>query len=184
METENGLPRMPYVRDGRRAIGLDGFIMHKPVDMDEPAGILLADNAGPGINENITFAKAFDDSVGIGNYLYADLHPLNVCASPPYLNDNEILPYHIPFRALTSESYANLLVSGRNMATTFQAQTATRVHPSEFASGEAAGAAAAFMVSNGLASTSDVLGRIGELQTALEHAGVPIFWSRPRETLQ
>jgi hypothetical protein len=180
MNTATGLPRLPYVRDSRRAVGLGGFLLRKKFDMDTPAGVLPMEDAGPGVTENVTYAADFYDSVGLGNYLYADLHPLTVCTSPRYLNEHDILPYHIPFRALTSDSYVNLLVSGRSMATTFQAQTATRMHPSEFASGEAAGAAAATMAANGLFSTEDVLDRIEEFQASLEASGVPIFWSRPR----
>ena len=65
---------------------------------------------------------------------------------PPYVADPApSKPYYIPFRALTSDGADNLLVAGKTMATTFSANSATRLHPEEWSSGVAAGAAAALL---------------------------------------
>ncbi len=47
---------------------------------------------------------------------------LDSCSYPSYLGQTSILPYHVPFRALTNQDYGNLLVAGKTMAQTFHAQ--------------------------------------------------------------
>ena len=69
-ETSNGLAKMPYVRDTRRGIGLDDFILvFKDIvnkTQDEVTG------------------EAFYDRVGIGSYP-CDFHSMNTCTLPQFL---------------------------------------------------------------------------------------------------
>ena len=169
MGTGHGLSKMPYLRDARRsAAGLGGF------------RLTYADlaNADP---RNKSYAVRWPDTVAIGTYFYADIHKMDpqFCALPPYLTDGSgaaILPYFIPFRALTVAGAPNLLVAGKSLAQTFWASAGTRLHPEEWATGVAAGAAAAWMARLGLDSAA-ALARVGELQAILAAAGQPLYWS-------
>jgi hypothetical protein len=129
--TAHGLAKLPYIRDTRRAIGLDGFLLR------------LADLAGPAAQGTGT---RFDDRVALGAYP-ADIHPVTCCELPAEAKaaHHDTLPFYIPFRALTHQHLENLLTAGKTMAQSFLANSATRLHPIEWSSGTAAGVAAAWM---------------------------------------
>ncbi|MGL4514994.1 MAG: FAD-dependent oxidoreductase [Lacipirellulaceae bacterium] len=132
--TGHGLAKLPYIRDTRRSIGVDGFLLK------------FADLIGPAERKTGT---AFPDRVALGAYA-ADIHPIVGCTYPPYVHENHpTLPFYVPLRALTNERYANLLVAGKTMAQTFLANSATRLHPIEWSSGTAAGVMAAEMARSG-----------------------------------
>jgi hypothetical protein len=93
-------------------------------------------------------AVRWSDTVGIAEYWFADIHKMtnDTCPLPPYIKPSAlVLPFYIPFRALTVDGYDNVLVAGKCMATSFFVNAATRVHPNEYTSGVAAGVAAAVM---------------------------------------
>lgn len=155
--TGHGLAKLPYIRDTRRAIGLDGFLL------------TLKDLCGPPARKT---GKRFRDRIALGAYA-ADIHPMVGCKFPQ--SGGETLPFFVPFRALTSQTYGNLLTTGKTMAQSFQANAATRLHPIEWSTGTAAGVAAAFLVKNDL-DTRGALGRIAELQEQVR-AKTPIEWT-------
>ena len=158
--TGHGLAKLPYVRDTRRSVGLDGFLL-TAADLTGPAGSKTG--------------RRFPDRVALGAYP-ADVHPLTSCPMPAYIGGaHATLPFLIPFRALTNERFGNLLVAGKTMAQSFLANAATRLHPIEWATGTAAGVAAADMARLGC-SSRDELGRIERLQ-ALVRAKTPIDWT-------
>ena len=163
--TNTGLSKMPYLRDTRRAVGIDGYRFSYASEDYYNASY-------PYTGEQLY------DVVALGDYLYADMHKLTICELPEYQWKNETKPYYIPFRALTVMNAPNLLVAGKTMAQTFHANAATRLHPSEWASGAAAGAAAVLMCERGW-STSDVLEHVHDLQQRLASAGLPLKWSPP-----
>jgi hypothetical protein len=173
--TAHGLSKMPYVRDSRRSRrGLGGFVLsYSDLNYANP-------------EDNGATARHFNDTVALGNYHYADIHGLayGVCDHPypTYIisTPNVIKPYYIPFRALTSEKTSNVLFSGKSMAQTFLANAGTRLHPSEYSSGVAAGAAAALMVSKGWNTTQQVLDNIADLQSIITGPIVnsPLKWSK------
>ena len=66
-------------------------------------------------------------------------------------------PAFIPFRAMTNAKVENLVVAGLSMAQSYLTNSAIRMHPTEWASGTGAGAAAAYMVMNRIGSTHDML---------------------------
>jgi hypothetical protein len=112
-------------------------------------------------------ATAWPDTIGIGQYFYADVHKMDAaaCAYPEYIKPGAaVLPYYIPFRALTVDGAPNMLVAGKLMATSFFANAAMRLHPEEWVTGEAAGVAAALMVSNKWATTLEALGNVAIVQ--------------------
>jgi hypothetical protein len=132
--TGHGIAKLPYIRDTRRSIGVDGFLLK------------FSDLIGPASQKTGT---VFPDRVALGAYA-ADIHPIVGCTYPPYVHENHAtLPFYIPLRALTNERFENLLVAGKTMAQTFVANSATRLHPIEWSSGTAAGVLAADMVRTG-----------------------------------
>lgn len=102
--TLHGLAKLPYVRDTRRSIGIDGF------------RLLYVDISSPGVRNGT--ARRFNDTIGIGDYFYADIHSLESCKAlyPGYLSNNSVLCFYVPFRALTNQKFGNLLVAGKTMA--------------------------------------------------------------------
>lgn len=160
--TPHGLAKLPYLRESRRSVGIDDFVLR------------YQEHLLPGVQ--------FEDAVGVGSYA-ADIHSTwnfdaqGKCAMPAYLN-RDILPgpYTIPFRALTNRDVENLLVAGKTMAQTFFANSSTRVHPVEFASGTGSGVAAAYLARSGL-STRDLLAN-GEMSALRQLIGryQPTVW--------
>ena len=59
--------------------------------------------------------------------------------------------YEIPYRALVTNEFSNLLVVGRCISANFAAQAAVRIQPSCMSMGEAAGIAAAYGLKNNIA---------------------------------
>lgn len=82
------------------------------------------------------------------------------------------------FRAHTVDGAPNLLVAGKTMAQTFFANAVTRLHPTEWVSGTAAGVAAALMVRNAWTSQQMYLNRTA-LQSALGLPAIasPLEWT-------
>ena len=159
--TGHGLAKLPYIRDTRRSVGLDGFIL-KASDLTGKA------------TERKT-GKRFFDRVALGAYP-ADVHAMSTCPMPAYISEaHETLPFFIPFRALTNERFENLLTAGKTMSQSFLANAATRLHPIEWSSGTAAGVAAADMARNGRTSRQE-LENINQLQTLVK-AKTPIDWT-------
>merc|ERR1719253_56050 len=110
----------------------------------------------------------YNDTVALANYP-SDIHPVMGCKFPDYMTgqSSHTVPFYIPFRALTNQDAANVLVAGKTMAMSFWANSASRLHPSEWSSGVAAGGSAALMVRRGWNSTRDAFTHIGEVQRYL-----------------
>jgi hypothetical protein len=158
--TGHGLAKLPYIRDTRRSIGLDRFVLR------------FADLTGP---LTARTGRPFDDRVALGAYP-ADIHGLATCQLPAYArNPSDTLPFFVPFRALTNDRFGNLLVAGKTMAQSFLANSATRLHPIEWSTGTAAGVAAAYMVETGK-NSREVYGSSRELQRRIRPY-TPIEWT-------
>eukprot|EP00042_Codosiga_hollandica_P020305 m.65354 g.65354 ORF g.65354 m.65354 type:complete len:534 (+) comp49789_c0_seq1:3-1604(+) len=161
--TLTGLTKLPYLRDARRSVGLDGFrLMY--------TNMINGTNAG----------YQFYDTVALGDYPI-DIHPLNgsVCTYPSYIYaEHPVLPYYIPFRSLTNEDIPNMLVSGKGIAQTFLANSATRLHPTEWSTGVAAGVAAVLMATYGW-SSAEALENVSMIQAALQSQAIqqPLQWN-------
>ena len=83
----------------------------------------------------------FDDSIALGNY-DIDIHsPTGTGTSHRYFADGEY--YTIPYRSLLPKEYDNLLVAGRCISATHEAQASVRIMPICCCMGEAAGTAVA-----------------------------------------
>ena len=76
--------------------------------------------------------------------------------------------YYIPFRCMIAEGYPNLIIAGRCVSATREAQSTMRVQAPCMAEGEAAGVAAAICADSGV-SVHEL--NIGTLQRALTKQG-------------
>lgn len=172
--TRHGLSKVPYFRDTRRAFGIDGWrLMHEP----------LRDTYGPA-------GTQFEDTVALGDY-DDDIHHLKNGSSAafkincdysnlggPESRGEGAKPYYIPLRALLVGDTRNLLVAGKTMSQSFHANSNTRLHPSEWTSGVAAGGTAVMMARNGWTST-DALMHVRQVQNFLNSSAVgqPLQWT-------
>ncbi|MGL4758202.1 MAG: FAD-dependent oxidoreductase [Patescibacteria group bacterium] len=146
MGTNNGLYKMPYMRDIRRSIGIDNYLLKTSETLaQKPTGY------------------RFMDRIATANYPF-DIHPIDNCT---YSNDDlglnfkqgknaEPYPFYISFRSLTNKAIANMVVGGKGIAQSFKVSAATRLQPGEATTGTAAGAAAAYMHTKNL-STYDIV---------------------------
>lgn len=159
--TGHGLSKFPYLRDTRRSVGIGDFV-------------LSAHDLDSGTTGRT--GTAFADRVAIGLY-NGDIHPLRTCDYPAYLYEEvNALPFFIPLRALTNKTVDNLLVAGKTMAQSFQANAAIRLHPIEYSSGIGAGAAAATMVLQELDDTQALLESYADVQARVVRYA-PINWT-------
>lgn len=161
--TGHGLAKLPYIRDTRRSIGIDGFLLK------------FSDLTG---SHKEVIARKFKDRVALGAYPM-DVHPLSSCEMPAYVKQaqHDTLPFYIPLRALTNRKVSNLLVAGKTMAQTFLANSATRLHPIEWSSGTAAGVTAAYMARTNKTSR-DALNSIEEVRSLVAEQ-TPTDWVLP-----
>ena len=157
--TQHGLSKLPYIRDTRRAIGLDGFVL------------TLAHLVG---QQGDSTGLKFPDRIAIGCYP-ADVHPLATCDFPDHTAEHhDTRPFYIPYRAMAHEQLTNLLTAGKTMAQSFMANSATRLHPIEWSTGTAAGTIAALAYDR-QASLHALADDLPELQAAVS-AHTPIEW--------
>ena len=83
----------------------------------------------------------FEDSIALGNY-DIDIHsPTGTGTSHRYFGEGEY--YTIPYRSLLPKEYDNLLVAGRCISATHEAQASVRIMPICCCLGEAAGTSVA-----------------------------------------
>ena len=189
--TQTGLAKMPYLRDSRRAAaGIDKFrLCH---DFAAPAspgpgppGCYNGARADPGAGAAGPLEPGFKfvDSVALGAYGF-DIHRLSnaTCVLPAYLQwggmPAEARPYYVPWRALTHYEAPNLLVAGKSLSQSFYANAVTRLHPSEWSTGNAAGAGAALMAHFAWSSL-DAFHNVSVLQSLLasDVIGQPLAWN-------
>ena len=88
------------------------------------------------------------------------------------------LPYQIPTNALIPIRLTNLLPACKNLGVTHITNGAYRVHPGEWAVGEAAGALAAYSIANSTtpAAVASTPTQLKGFQHLLLAAGVPLYW--------
>ena len=94
--------------------------------------------------EDLKACRCFEDSIALGNY-DIDIHnPEGSGTSHYYFEGTD--HYTIPYRALVPKNCENLLVAGRCVSVTHEAQASIRIMPIVCCLGEAAGTAAAMAV--------------------------------------
>jgi hypothetical protein len=162
--TSDGIALDPYIREARRGIAMQ-TIVHSDV-----AKAFYPDSVR---------ARSFPDSVGIGQYHYVDTHPNDEPGNLLLTGDQHLArPFSIPLKALVPVDTDGLILSSKSIGTTHITNAAYRMHPVEWAIGEASGILAAMSVSEGLEprqiAVTDRLVRV--LQARLTNAGVPLYW--------
>lgn len=161
--TADGIALEPYIRESRRGIAMT-TIRHEDV----------ASKFFP----NAARAKSFSDSIGIGHYHYLDFHPNNAPGHVDLADGHDCSPFTIPLGALIPIATDGLVLSAKNIGTTHITNAAYRMHPVEWAIGEAGGALAAFAAREGVTvrdvAKDDRLLR--KFQGRLAARGVPLFW--------
>ena len=162
--TDDGIALEPYIREARRGVAVT-TVRHEDV-----AQAFFSGNSR---------ARSFDDSVGIGQYHYFDIHGNTALGQVSLAGDHlHALPFTIPLGALIPINTDGLVLSSKSIGTTHITNAAYRVHPVEWAIGEAGGHLAALAVSKGV-DVRDVVtneARRRQLQGQLARYGVPLFW--------
>jgi hypothetical protein len=117
-------------------------------------------------SDDIRNGRLFRDTIALGSY-GIDIHDPEGRGTL-----QEVLPpgrfYGIPYRALIPGSPANLIVAGRPISSTFEAFAAVRIQPTCYATGEAAGTAAALCLKTGV-KPADL--PVDDLRSALRSQG-------------
>jgi hypothetical protein len=91
--------------------------------------------------------KKFPDAVCRSAYPI-DIHDIELDLYPKFKKGNF---YEVPYRALVTNEFENLIVAGRCISADFHAQASVRIQPTCMSIGEAAGIAAAYGLKNNIA---------------------------------
>ncbi len=104
-------------------------------------------------SEDIFTYKKFQSTICYSAYP-VDIHNPNGSDSKGiHLSDRE-RPYHIPYEIMITHEFANLLITGRCVSATFEAQAAIRTTPTVGALGHACGVAAHVAICNAMNRSS------------------------------
>jgi hypothetical protein len=166
MGTEDGLAKAPYVRESRRIRALF-TIREQDLGTKARAEVL-------GQKESEVRSEAYFDTVGIGQYPI-DLHP--TVSGDNYI-DFDALPFQIPLGALLPERVENLLPANKNIGTTHVTNGAYRLHPVEWAIGEAAGSLVAFAMRKNVPARAvrEKPALLAEFQGWIRDQGLETHW--------
>jgi hypothetical protein len=156
MGTADGLSQHPYIREARRILPLR-TIVEQDLGVDFQHGARAAD---------------YPDSVGIGSYPI-DIH---ACEKNGYASASK--PYQVPLGALIARDADNLMAASKDIGTTHITNGAYRLHPTEWAIGEAVGATLVYAMQHHTtpAAIETDSAQLHALQLALVRSGHPIFW--------
>ncbi len=165
--TGDGIALEPYIREARRGVALT-TIRHEDV-----AECFFPDQSR---------ARCFDDSLGIGEYHYLDLHGNVVDDWRKHVTPTGTAafarPFSLPAKSLVPMTTDGLVLSAKSIGTTHITNAAYRMHPMEWAIGEASGYLAVFAVWTGESPRRvvETLPLLRKLQGFMTRNGVPIFW--------
>jgi hypothetical protein len=162
--SEDGLAKAPYIRESRRILAEFTVLEHHVATQIRRETLKTQD----------VQAEPFADSVGVGSYRI-DLHPST--GGDNYI-DISSLPFRVPLGALIPQRVDNLLPACKNLGTTHVTNGCFRLHPVEWAIGEAAGALAAFCLEHKEPprSVRNSPKRLAAFQARLQAQGVEIAW--------
>jgi hypothetical protein len=152
----DGLSLYPYIRESRRI---------RAVETISEQDISSVYQKGPR-------SKWSPDSVGIGFYPI-DIHS---CSKKDFTSGTK--PFQLPLGALVPVKVQNLIAASKDIGTTHITNGAYRLHPIEWAIGEAAGRLAASAVKSGQTPQAIAADRklTSALQFDLVNQGAPIYW--------
>lgn len=155
--TEDGLAKYPYIRESRRG---KAVTVVKEQDIKPES-------------TNSARARLFDDSAGIG-FFPIDIHGQGV--DPGTLRPTK--PFQIPLGSLILSAPSNLILSCKNIGATHITSAAYRLHPIEWAIGEASGLLAAFVIEKQIEPRKAVehSETLRAFQYLLIGSGIPLYW--------
>ncbi|MBX9939719.1 MAG: FAD-dependent oxidoreductase [Candidatus Obscuribacterales bacterium] len=160
--TKDGLSKYPYIRESRRL----------------KARTLIVEQDIAATENSDCRARNFADTVGIGLYPI-DIHGRQEVPGA----GQEARPFQIPYGSLVCASHSNLIAAAKNTGVSHITNGAYRLHPIEWATGVAAGAAAVLTLkeqSNGLSinmiGMPNYQSQLLQLQQTLIELGSPLFW--------
>lgn len=137
--TEDGFAIAPYIREPRRLLARTMLTeAHVGTDQRKAEGRPGMDTAAHG--HEFGSAEAFADTIAVGHY-QIDLHPSVSGRNSVYV---PCAPYRVPLGSLVPQRMTNLLAASKCLGVSHVVNGTTRVHHSEWAIGEAAGATAAY----------------------------------------
>src|SRR6202035_413108 len=122
-----------YIRESRR--------IAKPIVRLAEQHVAVSDPYSPGVRAPINFS----DSCGICVYAI-DIHQVYGPAGTPWVSVPGVRPFQMPLGSLIPTDCVNLVAGCKNIGGTHLTSGAYRVHPGEWAIGEAAGVLAAYCV--------------------------------------
>ena len=154
--TPDGLAQAPYIREGRRLAACT-VVSERDIHA----------RFWPGSR-----SRPHPDAVGLGGY-FIDLHQTS--GGTPGLWEQP-RPYQIPLGALVSPELVNFAVANKGIGVTQIANGAYRLHPVEWAIGEAAGVLADFMLEHPAGHPHLQGQRLRDYQRRLAESGVPLYW--------
>lgn len=162
--TDDGMAKYPYVRESRRIEALF-TVLEEHVGKENRAMIT-------GQTDNR--AAEFFDSVGIG-YYHIDLHPST--GGDNYI-DFPSLPFEIPLGSLIPKRVVNLLPANKNIGTTHITNGCYRLHPVEWAIGEAVGMLAFYALEKKAIprAVRETETALADFQSLLKAQGMPHRW--------
>jgi hypothetical protein len=118
-------------------------------------------------------AKFFKDSIGLGGYAI-DIHQ---CPGETSHGVWQMARhYQIPLGSLVCKSLNNFAVAGKSLGVSHIANGAYRLHPEEWATGEAAGLLASFCLKNKMGHPRLMGRELFNFQRFLIQSGIPIYW--------
>lgn len=172
--TEDGLAKYPYIRESRRILA-ELTITEQDLSRTERAEE-TGFKASSAKNGKHLLARPFSDSVGIG-YYHLDLHPSS--GGDNYI-DMASVPFQIPLGAMIPRRIENLIPACKNIGTTHISNGCYRLHPVEWAIGEAAGALTAFAINNNTTprAVRNNKKQLQQFQTSLTKQGIELEWSK------
>ena len=119
--------------------------------------------------EDLQACVKFEDSIAAGNY-DIDIHnPEGSGTSHYYFPEGEY--YTIPYRSLIPKDSVNLLVAGRCVSATHEAQASIRIMPTVCCLGEAAGAAIAVTCGSNAGAAGVKYADVAKIQKILRENG-------------
>lgn len=155
--TNDGLSKYPYIRESRRI----------------KANHIIVEQEIAASTNSSSRAQLFLDSVGIG------LYPIDIHGHQDVPGaGQESKPFQIPLNALVQSQIRNLLPACKNIGTTHITNGAYRLHPVEWAIGEAAGSTAALSVKKNITPDKIASNKrdLFRLQHSLIEQHMPLFW--------
>ena len=169
--TTTGVAMAPYIRESRR-IRAEFTVTEQHIGTEARSSL-----TGKKVGE--VTAEQFSDSVGVGSYRI-DLHPST--GGDNYI-DVSSLPFQVPLGALIPRRFNNLLAACKNVGTTHITNGCLRLHPVEWAIGEAVGHLVAHCLAHKESPRGVRARRITELQAELAKAGVDLHWPEKLRTV-